>query len=261
MSSTIEVVQHTDWMEISLNRPECLNAFNEAMHKELRAALDIAINPSVRCVLLTGKGRGFCTGQDLSGRDPRILDAPPDLGHTLTTLYNPLIQQIAALQKPVICAVNGVAAGAGANLPLACDIVLAARSARFIQSFAKVGLIPDAGGSWHLPNILGLQRAKAWAMTAEPIDAETAERWGLVWRVYDDEQLMPEARALAQKLAVGPTQGLAACKQIMSTALSHSLSEHLAQEAQVQRQLGMSADYREGVTAFLDKRTPKYDGN
>ena len=178
MSDTILTEVHEGWTEITLNRPDRLNAFNDEMHLALRAALDGAADAECRAVLLTGSGRGFCTGQDLDGRDPRKMDGPPDLGHTLETLYNPLVRQIAGLEKPVIAAVNGVAAGAGANIAFGCDIVLAAESARFIQSFANVGLIPDAGGTHHLVRILGPARAKAWAMTAEPINAATALDWG-----------------------------------------------------------------------------------
>jgi len=175
MSDTILTEHFDGWMQITLNRPDRLNAFNDEMHVALSAALAEAEKPAVRALLLTGAGRGFCAGQDLEGRDPRKMGGPPDLGHTLSTLYNPLVQRLRSLAKPVVCAVNGVAAGAGANIVFSCDIVLAATTAKFLQSFAKVGLIPDAGGTYHLTQILGPLRAKAWAMTATPITAQTAQ--------------------------------------------------------------------------------------
>ena len=260
MSETILTTTHEGWSEITLNRPERLNAFNDEMHLALRTALDAAASPECRAVLLTGAGRGFCTGQDLDGRDPRKMDGPPDLGHTLETLYNPLVRQISQLEKPVIAAVNGVAAGAGANIAFGCDIVLAAAGAKFIQSFANVGLVPDAGGTHHLASALGPLRAKAWAMTAEPIDAATAQDWGLVWRVYPGETLMEEARALCARMATGATKGLAATKALIAAACENDLAAQLDLEARVQRDCGRSEDYREGVTAFLDKRPAKMVG-
>ena len=249
-------------LEITLNRPDRLNSFNDDMHLALAEWLDTARDDArCRAVLLTGAGRGFCAGQDLSARDPAKMDGPPDLGDTLTRFYNPLIRRIRTLEKPVVCAVNGVAAGAGANLALACDIVLAARSAKFIQSFARVGLIPDAGGSWMLPRLIGEARAKAIAMTAEPVTAERAEHWGMIWKTYDDAELMDEARALAARLAVGPTFGLGLMKGLIQTAAGHELDAHLDLEAETQRKAGFSADYAEGVRAFLEKREPKFGGS
>tara|TARA_R110002020_G_scaffold177219_1_gene369983 strand:- start:825 stop:1616 length:792 start_codon:yes stop_codon:yes gene_type:complete len=248
-------------LEITLNRPDRLNSFNDEMHGALAACLDMARDDTrCRAVLLTGAGRGFCAGQDLSARDPAKMDGPPDLGDTLTRFYNPLIRRIRSLEKPIVCAVNGVAAGAGANLALACDIVLAARSAKFIQSFARVGLIPDAGGSWMLPRLIGEARAKAIAMTAEPVTAERAEHWGMIWKTYDDAELMTEARALAAKLAAGPTFGLGKMKRLIQQAAGQPLDEHLDLEAQTQRECGFSADYAEGVSAFLAKREPRFGG-
>jgi 2-(1,2-epoxy-1,2-dihydrophenyl)acetyl-CoA isomerase len=248
-------------LEITLNRPDRLNAFNEAMHALLRAAIQRAHDDdAVRAVLITGAGRGFCAGQDLGDRDPRKMDGPPDLGQTLDSFYNPTLRLIRSLEKPVIAAVNGVAAGAGANMALACDIVLAARSARFIQAFSKIGLTPDAGGSWSLSRLLGEARAKGLALTAEPLPAETAESWGLIWKCHDDDQLMPEARALAARLATGPTRGLGLTKMSIQSAATRSFDDQLDVERDLQRIAGRSADYAEGVAAFLDKRQPEFRG-
>lgn len=248
-------------LTLTLNRPDKLNAFNDEMHLALRSQLERARDDaSIRAVLLTGAGRGFSAGQDLGDRDPRTRAEPLDLGHTIETFYNPTLRLIRALDLPVIAAVNGVAAGAGANIAFACDIVLAARSARFIQSFAKVGLVPDSGGTWSLPRILGEPRAKALALTGEPLSAETAADWGLIWKVYDDDALLGEAMALAKSLAAGPTFGLALTKQLIQAAATNSLDEQLDLERDAQRRAGRSADYAEGVTAFLDKRKPEFGG-
>src|SRR5260370_20053035 len=200
------------WRIVTLNRPDRLNAFNEAMHRALTQALDDAGNDiGCRAVLLTGAGRGFCAGQDLG--DVAVSDgAAPDLGTTIENFYNPLVRRIRSMNKPVVCAVNGTAAGAGANIALACDIVLAARSAKFIQSFAKIGLVPDSGGTWFLPRLIGEARAKALAMLSEPVSAETAANWGLIWRAIDDDKLNHEAEMLAIPLAAQPTQGIAMIK-------------------------------------------------
>ena len=246
---------------LTLNRPDRLNSFNEAQHLALRAGFKTARDDAdVRAVLLTGAGRGFCAGQDLGDRDPAKMTGAPDLGETIERFYNPLIRLIRSLEKPVICAVNGVAAGAGANIALACDIVIAARSAKFIQAFAKIGLVPDSGGTWSLPRLLGEARAKGLALTGQPLPAETALAWGLIWQVCDDDQLMGEAFALADSLASGPTVGLGLTKQAIQAAATNSLDAQLDLERDLQREAGRTPDYAEGVSAFLAKRPPVYTG-
>jgi len=259
MSDTVIVEKIDQWVKITLNRPDRLNALNVEMHLALRAALENC--EGMRTVLITGSGRGFCAGQDLGDRNPDSEDWPPDLGHTLATYFNPLVRLITELPMPVICAVNGVAAGAGANLALACDVVLAANTARFIQAFSKIGLVPDAGGSWALPNRVGLARAMGLALMGDPLDAPQAAQWGLIWKNYPDEELMPAATALAANFASGPTAAFAGTKSLMRAALSSSLASHLDSEAQEQRKAGRSNDYAEGVRAFLAKRSPNFRGN
>ncbi|GGX68520.1 2-(1,2-epoxy-1,2-dihydrophenyl)acetyl-CoA isomerase [Tateyamaria omphalii] len=260
MTQTILVEDIDNWRQITLNRPNRLNSFNDEMHGALRAALEEARDTSKRAVLLTGAGRGFCAGQDLGDRDPSKMDGPPDLGKTVRDFYAPLVNLIRSLPFPVVCAVNGVAAGAGANLALACDMVLAADSAKFIQSFSKVGLIPDTGGSFHLPRLLGEARAKGLAFTAQPLSAKQAVEWGLIWKSYSDEDLMAEARALTASLAAGPTLGLAKTKAAIQTAAMNTLAEQLELEADFMKLCGESADYAEGVSAFLEKRPAAFKG-
>lgn len=245
-------------LSFTLNRPDKLNAFNEEMHLALRAGFERAhADADVRAVLLTGAGRGFCAGQDLSNR-VNMGDERPDLGATLEANYNPLVRAIRALPKPVICAVNGVAAGAGANIALACDIVIAAKSAKFIQAFSKIGLVPDSGGTWFLPRLLGEARAKGLALTAQPLSADDAERWGLIWKVVDDADLMAEAEAQARAFADGPTAAYALTKQAIHAAGTNTLDQQLDLERDYQRQAGFSDDYKEGVAAFMEKRKPDY---
>lgn len=246
---------------VTLNRPDRLNAFNEEQHDRLRAILDdCASDETCRALVLTGAGRGFCAGQDLADRDPAMLGERPDLGRTLETFYVPLVRRLRTMEKPVICAVNGVAAGAGANIALACDIVLAARSAKFIQAFSKVGLIPDAGGTYWLTRHLGEARAKALALTAHPLSAEQAADWGLIWRAVDDDRLMDEALALAAAFAKGPTRAYALTKEAIQAASSNDLDAQLGVEIRLQREAGRTEDYREGVSAFLQKRQPAFKG-
>jgi 2-(1,2-epoxy-1,2-dihydrophenyl)acetyl-CoA isomerase len=260
-SETVRASVEAGVLRLTLNRPDKLNAFNEEMHLALRVQIQRAHDDDgVRAVLLTGAGRGFCAGQDLGDRDPRKGGPAADLGRTLETFYNPTLRLIRQLEKPVICAVNGVAAGAGANIAFACDIVLAAKSAKFIQAFAKIGLIPDAGGSWSLARILGEPRAKALALTAEPVPAEKAADWGLIWKAVDDADLMAEATKLAESLAAGPTLGLGLTKRLIQAAATNSLDEQLDMERDLQQQAGHSADYAEGVTAFLEKRPARFTG-
>jgi 2-(1,2-epoxy-1,2-dihydrophenyl)acetyl-CoA isomerase len=251
---------------LTLNRPEKLNAFTSVMQRELRAAVDqVRSDASVRAMLITGSGRGFCAGQDLNERamfgGAGAGEAHAfDLGASLEQNYNPLVLRLRALPLPVVCAVNGVAAGAGCNLALACDIVLAARSARFIELFSRIGLIPDAGGTYALPRSIGLARALAISMLAEPVGGEDAASWGLIWKCMDDDRLMPEATELVRALARGPTRAYALTKQAIYASSNNTLEQQLALEARLQREAGRSADFREGVSAFLEKRPAQFSG-
>jgi len=244
---------------ITLNRPDRLNSFNAQMHQEIGGVLREGLADS-RVVVLTGAGRGFCAGQDLNDRAVASDDHPVDLGMTVETSWNPLIRALTTMPQPVIARVNGVAAGAGANIALACDIVVAARSARFIQSFSAIGLIPDSGGTWVLPRLVGQARALALALTGEPLSAEKAEEWGMIWKCADDNALDTEVDAIAHKLASLPPLGLAAIKKMMRESWAHTLDEELNHQRNAMRRLGFSEDYREGVAAFLEKREPKFVG-
>jgi len=248
-------------LTLTLNRPERLNAFVPALHEALAAAfLRAEREAPIRAVLLTGAGRGFCAGQDLQERKHVPGEGPRDLGAGLDRYYNPLIRRIRALEKPVVAAVNGVAAGAGMSLALACDIVLAARSASFIQAFSRIGLVPDAGSTWFLPRLAGSARALGLALTGEALPAEQAAAWGLIWKCVADDALMTEARALAQRLAQGPTKGLGLIKRALNRSAHNDLDTQLDLERDSQREAGRSEDYREGVAAFLEKRPPRFRG-
>ena len=246
---------------LTLNRPDQLNSFTGEMHREVRHALErTASDATIRCLLLTGAGRGFCAGQDLNDRAVAPGDAPPDLSTSIRDYYNPLIRALTSLRKPVICAVNGVAAGAGANIALACDIVLAARSASFIQGFSKLGLVPDSGGTWNLPRLVGRARAMALTLLNSRLPAEQAEQWGMIWRAVDDDQLRQEALTLARQVAGQPTLGLGLTKQAINQSAGNSLEQQLRLECELQAIAGRSHDYQEGVSAFLEKRTPRFTG-
>ncbi len=246
---------------ITLNRPEKLNSFTAAMHTELREVIaSIRTIPELRAVVLTGAGRGFCAGQDLEQRDMSQGAPPPDLGLNLDEYYNPLVRSLRALPMPVIAAVNGVAAGAGANIALACDLVIASRSASFIQAFCKIGLLPDSGGTYWLPRLLGDARARALAMLGEKITAEQAAEWGMIWRVVDETELMTEARKTAARFAQTPALGIAAIKRALQASADNTLDQQLDLERDTQRELGISEDYREGVRAFIEKRPANFKG-
>jgi len=256
-TATILVSREGGIARLTLNRPDKLNAFTRAMHAELRGALAAAgADPDCRVVVLTGAGRAFSAGQDLADTGGGALDA----GKALEEAYNPLIKLITTLEKPVIAAVNGIAAGAGANIALACDLVFAARSASFLQAFARIGLIPDAGGTWVLPRLVGPVRARGLAMLAEPLTAEKAEAWGLIWKCVDDDKLEAEVAAVAAKLATAATYGLALAKRALAASSTNTLAQQLDLERDLQRLAGASPDCREGIAAFLEKRPAKFTG-
>jgi 2-(1,2-epoxy-1,2-dihydrophenyl)acetyl-CoA isomerase len=254
------VAQQGGVRTLTLNRPAALNSFTQAMHAELRAALDgAAADPAVRAVLVTGAGRGFCAGQDLN--DPGMAagaDGKPDIAAVIEAHYRPLALRLQAMPVPVVCAVNGVAAGAGANFAFCCDVVLAARSARFIQAFSRIGLIPDCGGTWLLPRLVGRSRALALALTGDKLSAADAERFGMIWQVVDDADLQAQAMTLATKLAALPSRALVATRQALDASQSLSLADALALEARVQGELGRAHDFGEGVAAFQQKRAPVF---
>jgi 2-(1,2-epoxy-1,2-dihydrophenyl)acetyl-CoA isomerase len=246
---------------LTLNRPDRLNSFNTLMHAEVQDALTaLKDDRSVRVLILTGAGRGFCAGQDLGDRVVAPGGAPPDLGPSIERGYKPLILALRRLPLPVIAAVNGVAAGAGANIALACDLVIAARSATFIQAFSKIGLVPDSGGTWLLPRLAGHARAMGLALLGEKLPAEQAAQWGLIWRCVEDAELASEVDKLARHLAAAPTRGLARTKQAMIEGWSRTLEQQLDVERDYQQELGHSADYAEGVAAFMEKRAARFTG-
>lgn len=257
---SILVQRESGYRVVTLNRPERLNAFNDAMHEDLRAAIDDAEgDEDCRALLLTGAGRAFCAGQDLNDR----LLAPnekPVPRESLEKYYNPLVRRLRALPFPVVAAVNGAAAGAGVNIALACDIVIAAQSASFTQSFARIGLIPDSGGTFFLPRLIGDARARALMLIAQQLSAERAAEWGMIWRCIEDKQLMPEAIRTCVHFASAPTQGLALIKRALDASAANTLDEQLDVERDLQREAVMSPDYAEGVRAFMDKRPPQFRG-
>lgn len=258
---TIEFSIEKSAARLTLNRPERLNSFTVQMHGEIAEALDrIEADKSIRTLLITGAGRGFCAGQDLNDRAVTPGSAAPDLGESVEKRYNPLIQRLTSLPMPVVAAVNGVAAGAGASLAFASDIVIAAKSAKFIMSFANIGLVPDSGSSWALPRLAGQARALGLALTGDPLPAEQAADWGLIWKCVDDDKLVDDANAMIAKFSAAPTRGLAETKKLLRTAFTRPLDEQLDLERDRMRELGRSDDYREGVDAFLNKRKPSFTG-
>ncbi|HFG6898765.1 TPA: 2-(1,2-epoxy-1,2-dihydrophenyl)acetyl-CoA isomerase PaaG [Acinetobacter baumannii] len=246
---------------LTFNRPKALNSFNVDMHREVAEVLNLwTKNLEVRCVVISGEGRGFCAGQDLGDRvvDPNA--EAPDLGYSIETYYNPLIKTIVNMPKPVICAVNGVAAGAGANIALACDLVIAAKSANFVQAFCRLGLVPDSAGTWFLPRAVGHARAMGLALLGDKLPAETAKEWGMIWDVVEDAELKTKVTELAERLAKQPTFGLSLIKKAIHQSSNNTFEEQMLLERDLQRIAGRSEDYREGVQAFMNKREPNFKG-
>ncbi|WP_336975624.1 2-(1,2-epoxy-1,2-dihydrophenyl)acetyl-CoA isomerase PaaG [Acinetobacter pittii] len=246
---------------LTFNRPKALNSFNVDMHREVAEVLNQwTKNPDVRCVVISGEGRGFCAGQDLGDRvvDPNA--EAPDLGYSIEIYYNPLIKTIVNMPKPVICAVNGVAAGAGANIALACDLVIAAKSANFVQAFCRLGLVPDSAGTWFLPRAVGHARAMGLALLGDKLPAETAKEWGMIWDVVEDAELKTKVTEIAERLAKQPTFGLSLIKKAIHQSSNNTFDEQMLLERDLQRIAGRSEDYREGVQAFMNKREPNFKG-
>jgi 2-(1,2-epoxy-1,2-dihydrophenyl)acetyl-CoA isomerase len=244
---------------LTFDRPAQLNSLSSRMQEEILDALGRVAEGLPRVLLITGSGRGFCAGQDLSERD--VGKGPLDLGRGPEEFYNPLVRRLAALECPVVCAVNGVAAGAGVNIALSCDLVIAKRSARFVQAFSRIGLVPDAGGTWHLPRLVGHARALAFTLMSETWTAEQAQQNGLIWRAVDDEDFGAEVEAVMMHLATSPTFGLASSKRAIRQSSAISLDQALDEERDLQRRCGLTGDYKEGVTAFKEKRPPRFGGN
>ena len=258
---TIRFEYKDDVGYITLNRPEKLNSFTQQMHDELKHVLGLLESRSqLRGVILTGAGRGFCAGQDLGERQPLEPGQFRDLGEALEKNYKPLVLRMRALPAPIICFVNGVAAGAGMSLALACDLVYAVRSAKFIQAFAKISLVPDAGATHFLPRLVGPQRAMGAALFAEPVSAEQAEQWGMIWKCIDDETLPQQIQAVHAQLITGATKAYAATKQAMYASSDNTLADQLDLEITLQREMGLTEDYREGSKAFREKRKPLFQG-
>ena len=247
---------------LTLNRPDKLNSFTGEMHAELRVALDsIQNDTSVRVLVLTGAGRAFSAGQDLADPAMAAIDGKmPDIGNVVEASYKPLILRLQNLRVPTIAAVNGIAAGAGASVALACDLVIATKSASFLQAFSKIGLIPDTGGTWFLPQRVGMARAMGLALLADKLPAEKAADWGLIWQCVDDAEFAAAVDKLAQQLSTAPTKALVRTRQAMHAAPGHTLEQQLSMEGGFMRELGWSPDYAEGVAAFMDKRAPNFTG-
>ena len=256
--SAILFSKHEGLATITLNRPEKLNAFNREMSLQMQEKLDeCAASIEIRCVLITGAGKAFSAGQDLA---EVVEPGAPGFNRILSEHYNPIIIKIRELKKPVVAAVNGVAAGAGANIPLCCDVVVASRSASFIQAFSKIGLIPDSGGTFFLPRLIGWQKASAIMMLGDKVSAEEAERWGMIYKYFEDDVFAEEAKKLAIKLAQMPTKGLALTKKALQWSFTHAMYEQLANEDKLQQRAATTKDYHEGINAFLEKRTPQFKG-
>ncbi|NBT78487.1 MAG: 2-(1,2-epoxy-1,2-dihydrophenyl)acetyl-CoA isomerase [Betaproteobacteria bacterium] len=246
---------------LTLNRPDKLNSFTSAMHIELRDALDsIQVDRTIRVLVVSGAGRAFCAGQDLADPDMAMGDTAPDIGNVVEQNYKPLILRLQNLRVPTVAMVNGVAAGAGASLALACDLAIAGRSASFLQAFSKIGLIPDTGGTWFLPQRVGMARAMGLALLADKLTAEKAAEWGLIWQVVEDNELASTVDKLATQLAAMPTKALVRTRQAMHAAPTHTLEQQLSMEGGFMRELGWSSDFAEGVAAFKEKRSPRFTG-